>query len=73
MLTDRNISESDPLVKVANITSMLIFQSLQYPLYIQWSSGAFPLEVDGSPLINNPKTMILWASGLISLSSPGLV
>ena len=30
ILTDRNISESDPLVKVANITSMLIFRTLQY-------------------------------------------
>ena len=27
---DRNISESDPLVKVANITSTLIFRTLQY-------------------------------------------
>ena len=27
---DRNISESDPLVKVANITSTLVFRTLQY-------------------------------------------
>ena len=32
MLTDRNISESDPLVKVATTSSSLIFQTLQYML-----------------------------------------
>ena len=32
ILTDRNINESDPLVKVANITSTLIFPTLQYCL-----------------------------------------
>ena len=30
MLTDVNISESDPLVKVAFITSLLILQTKQY-------------------------------------------
>ena len=30
IITDRNINESDQLVKVANITSTLIFRTLQY-------------------------------------------
>ena len=30
IITDRNINESDPLVKVANITSTLIYQTLLY-------------------------------------------
>ena len=30
ILTDRNISESDPLANVANNSSTLIFQTLQY-------------------------------------------
>ena len=34
ILMDRNISESDPLVKVANISNFTVSQAVWYPLAI---------------------------------------
>ena len=55
---DCNISESDPLVKVANITSTLIFQTLQY-----WEPDTRKQEMGGCPIhrrIKHIPTLPIW-------------